>query len=126
MSFDELTRSTGEWLRGVGRMSDVVISSRIRLARNLAEHAFLSTARATERTEIYRQIVEEITASTMAQETVVFDVDDLDAGKSLRFEFAPMTVGSTTSNALPYGIGIAGLALIVVILAFGLRRPAGE
>ncbi len=57
---------------------------------------------------------------------VAVDVDDLDAGKSLRFEFAPMTVGSTTSNALPYGIGIAGLALIVVILAFGLRRPAGE
>lgn len=57
---------------------------------------------------------------------VTVDVDDLDAGRSVQFKFAPMVVGSTTSNALPYGIGIAGLALIVVILAFGLRRPAGE
>ncbi len=57
---------------------------------------------------------------------VAIDVDDLDAGRSVRFEFAPTTVGTASSNALPYGIGIAGLALIVVILAFGLRRPAGE
>ena len=47
MSIDDLTKSTGEWLRGVGPMSDVVVSSRIRLARNLAEHPFLSTADAT-------------------------------------------------------------------------------
>lgn len=56
---------------------------------------------------------------------VTVDVDDLDAGRSVKFEFPPVTIGQARSNALPYGIGIAGLALIVIILAFGLRRPAG-
>ena len=37
MTLDELTRSNGEWLRGTGRHNDIVISSRIRLARNVAE-----------------------------------------------------------------------------------------
>lgn len=43
-NFDQLTQTTGEWLRGTGPMSDVVISSRVRLARNLAERSFLITA----------------------------------------------------------------------------------
>lgn len=55
---------------------------------------------------------------------VAVDMDDLEAGRSVKFEFPPVTIGTARSNALPYGIGIAGLALIVIILAFGLRRPA--
>ena len=35
-----LTHTSGEWLRGTGPESDIVISSRIRLARNLAEFPF--------------------------------------------------------------------------------------
>ena len=58
MTLDDLTRTTGEWLRGVGPLSDVVISSRIRLARNLADQPFLSTATSTERTEIYRAVAD--------------------------------------------------------------------
>jgi hypothetical protein len=57
---------------------------------------------------------------------VTVDVDDLEAGRSVKFEFAPATIGTTASNALAYGIGIGGLALIVIIIAFGLRRPAAE
>ena len=48
MTIDDLTTITGEWLRGSGPDSDVVISSRVRLARNLAAYPFLSTASATE------------------------------------------------------------------------------
>ena len=36
MELDELSKSAGEWLRGSGPESDIVMSSRIRLARNLA------------------------------------------------------------------------------------------
>jgi len=42
MTLADLTRQAGEWLRGVGPMSDVVISTRVRLARNLAGTPFLS------------------------------------------------------------------------------------
>jgi protein arginine kinase len=45
MNLDSLSHTSGEWLRGTGAESDIVISSRIRLARNLA--AFPFTNRAT-------------------------------------------------------------------------------
>ena len=35
MKLSDLTNQAGEWLRGSGPMSEIVISSRIRLARNL-------------------------------------------------------------------------------------------
>lgn len=41
MKLEELARRCGEWLRGSGPESDIVISSRIRLARNLADHPFI-------------------------------------------------------------------------------------
>jgi len=42
VELDDLTRNRGEWLRGSGPEADIVISSRIRLARNLAEFPFVS------------------------------------------------------------------------------------
>lgn len=44
MEVNDLQGCAGEWLCGDGPESDIVISSRIRLARNLAEHRFLSQA----------------------------------------------------------------------------------
>src|SRR4051812_20461733 len=42
MKLSDLTSHAGEWLRGSGPMSEIVISSRIRLARNVAGYSFLS------------------------------------------------------------------------------------
>lgn len=78
MTIDELTRTTGEWLRGVGRMSDVVISSRIRLARNLADHPFLATAGATERTEVYRFLADAVTATWVDRDALLVDMEQTD------------------------------------------------
>ena len=44
MKLSDLTNHAGEWLRGDGPMSEIVISSRIRLARNLAGLPFLARA----------------------------------------------------------------------------------
>ncbi|MBX3424379.1 MAG: protein arginine kinase [Pirellulales bacterium] len=52
MNLDELAQSTGEWLRGSGPQSDIVISSRVRLARNLADFPFISRATVADRAEI--------------------------------------------------------------------------
>ena len=46
MNLDNLTHTSGEWLRGTGPESDIVISSRIRLARNLAAFPFTNRASA--------------------------------------------------------------------------------
>ena len=37
MRIDTLTDTIGEWLRGTGPESDIVMSSRVRLARNVAQ-----------------------------------------------------------------------------------------
>ncbi|HUY88586.1 MAG TPA: protein arginine kinase [Pirellulales bacterium] len=60
MQIDDLARSSGEWLRGSGPESDIVISSRIRLARNLADYPFISRAAPSDRAELERTLRERI------------------------------------------------------------------
>ncbi|MCS7167346.1 MAG: protein arginine kinase [Gemmatales bacterium] len=52
MRLDDLLHSTGEWLRGEGPESDVVVSTRVRLARNLADFPFPNRASALQCGEI--------------------------------------------------------------------------
>src|SRR5262249_34780493 len=52
MNLDDLTHASGEWLRGTGPESDIVISSRVRLARNLAAFPFTSRASSYQKAEI--------------------------------------------------------------------------
>jgi protein arginine kinase len=52
MNLDDLTHASGEWLRGTGPESDIVISSRIRLARNLAAFPFTNRASGYQKAEI--------------------------------------------------------------------------
>jgi protein arginine kinase len=56
MNLEELTRTSGEWLRGTGPESDIVMCSRIRLARNLASYPFINRASRSERGEIERVV----------------------------------------------------------------------
>lgn len=49
---DAVARRAGEWLRGVGPLHEIVISTRIRLARNLRGYVFISRADADVRAEI--------------------------------------------------------------------------
>ncbi len=52
MEIDDLKLKSGEWLRGSGPESDIVISSRVRLARNLADYPFVSRASDDDRAHI--------------------------------------------------------------------------
>jgi protein arginine kinase len=63
MKFQNLMASTGEWLRGEGPHHQVVVSSRVRLARNLRNRAFPGWAKKAERTmilELIKSRVEEL------------------------------------------------------------------
>ncbi|MBL8794933.1 MAG: protein arginine kinase [Planctomycetia bacterium] len=60
MNLENLTRTSGEWLRGTGPESDIVISSRIRLARNLAAFPFSNRASAHQKAEIETLLRERI------------------------------------------------------------------
>src|SRR5207244_7179652 len=52
MNLDNLTHTSGEWLRGTGPESDIVMSSRIRLARNLAAFPFTNRASAHQKADM--------------------------------------------------------------------------
>lgn len=51
MNLDRLLPNLGEWLRGIGPESDVVVSTRVRLARNLAETPFSNRANPEQKAE---------------------------------------------------------------------------
>lgn len=53
MDVDDLIGQSGEWLKGSGPESDIVISSRVRLARNLARFPFLTRASEEQRAQIH-------------------------------------------------------------------------
>jgi len=52
MQFSTLLNTPAEWMRTSGPQSDIVITSRIRLARNLVNHSFPGWAEQEERTQI--------------------------------------------------------------------------
>lgn len=54
MNLQELAQTSGEWLRGTGPESDIVMCSRIRLARNLADFPFTTRASRSEKSDIER------------------------------------------------------------------------
>ncbi|MEM8882871.1 MAG: protein arginine kinase [Planctomycetota bacterium] len=56
MNYDDLLTQSGEWLRGSGPDSDIVISSRVRLARNLAQYPFLTRATDDQRQEVHAAV----------------------------------------------------------------------
>src|SRR5262249_30409124 len=61
MNLDSLTRTSGEWLRGNGPESDIVISSRIRLARNLAGFPFTNRASSHQKADMEALLRDRVT-----------------------------------------------------------------
>lgn len=78
MKLSDLTTRAGEWLRGDGPMSEIVISSRIRLARNVAGYNFLSKCARTSRTTLEKKIREVILANSshIAEKLLYVDLQD--------------------------------------------------
>ena len=56
MKLSDLTNQAGEWLRGSGPMSEIVISSRIRLARNVGGYPFLGKSSRSQRQALEQRI----------------------------------------------------------------------
>jgi protein arginine kinase len=74
MTLSDLTQRTSEWLRGVGPMHDVVISSRVRLARNLAGMGFLHKCTAQQQEDVARRLQREILSANLAEGMFYVDV----------------------------------------------------
>src|SRR5213594_1246890 len=76
MKLSDLTNHAGEWLRGSGPMSEIIISSRIRLARNLAGHQFLSRSSRPQRQSLEAKLREAILSAQIAPKTLYVDLED--------------------------------------------------
>ena len=77
MDLTKLAQSSGEWLKGSGPESDIVISSRMRLARNLAEFPFISKATEFDRAEIEKSLRDSIAKVKKEGHLEYFDVNEL-------------------------------------------------
>jgi protein arginine kinase len=75
MKLSDLTSHAGEWLRGSGPMSEIVISSRIRLARNLAGSRFLCRMTRHQRQAAEKRIRETILSSQLSPQTLYVDLE---------------------------------------------------
>ncbi len=81
MTFPDLMQHGGAWLQG-GPMGDVVISSRVRLARNLAGMPFLSKCTHQQLKDMEARLRDEILPAGISRK--VFYVDIAAAGKAER------------------------------------------
>ena len=77
MKLDDLARRNGEWLKGSGPESDIVISSRIRLARNLADFPFIRRCNEQDRKTIERTLRDQLSQEPELAEASFVDVHRL-------------------------------------------------
>jgi protein arginine kinase len=78
MKIDSLSQAIGEWLRGTGPESDIVMSSRVRLARNVAQYPFVSRATDQDRVDIERFLRERIALAPVGGDLQYIDVGGLE------------------------------------------------
>src|SRR5437868_14293132 len=79
MKFSHILTSAGEWLRGEGPRRQIVISSRVRLARNLRDRAFPGWAKKAERSAILELIRSHVEALPEMPESFSESLQDLTA-----------------------------------------------
>ena len=79
MPHPEMHQHVGAWMSGAGSDSDVVISSRVRLARNVAGHRFVSRASLEERSELAAQLRAAVDACVSTSDKSYFNMETLSA-----------------------------------------------
>jgi protein arginine kinase len=77
MKIENLTNTVGEWLRGTGPESDIVMSSRVRLARNVAQFPFVSRATEQDRADVEKFLRDRIARSPAGAALEYIDVGGL-------------------------------------------------
>jgi len=79
MKLDDLLNHGSEWLKGTGPNADIVISSRIRLARNLDKLAFPHWANKKQSEEALGIINEALAKTDYLKRSIIFNLADLDS-----------------------------------------------
>lgn len=75
MKLTDISNDVNEWFSGAGPLADVVISSRIRLARNLAGHKFLTRCSDKEKNQILDKLKDVLTEIDLGDKVFYISVD---------------------------------------------------
>ena len=75
MKLTDISANINEWFDGSGPLADIVISTRIRLARNIAGHKFLSRCSAAEKSEILNKLKETLMSLELGDKVFYLSVD---------------------------------------------------
>jgi len=75
MKLTDLSSDINEWFSGSGPLADIVISSRIRLARNLAGYKFLNRCKTAEKAEILKKLRDVLTSLDLGDKVFYISVD---------------------------------------------------
>jgi len=78
MVIKDLLNHTSEWLKGTGPSSDIVISSRIRLARNIAKYPFPHWANKKQAEEVLNKVEAASKKIGLLEKASLFKIADLD------------------------------------------------
>ena len=105
MKLADLTQGAGEWLRGGGPMHDVVISSRVRLARNLAGMPFLKRCAPSQLQELELRLRRQVLDAKLAER--MFYIDLADAAKLDRCVLVERHLISRQHAEAPHPRGVA-------------------
>ncbi|MFH0910015.1 MAG: protein arginine kinase [Planctomycetota bacterium] len=79
MNLEHMLKTPGEWLKGTGPSCEIVISSRARLARNLAHHRFPLSASDEEKETIVESVSAVLERVPVGQDIEFFDLEALSA-----------------------------------------------
>ena len=77
MKLDDFLKHDCEWLKGTGPNSDIVMSSRTRLARNLDKFAFSHWADKTQQEEIMNAVLDAAKSVSFLKDALFFRLKDL-------------------------------------------------
>ncbi len=78
MNLEDLIHQTGEWLKGTGPQSHIVMSSRVRLARNLDKIPFPARANRKDLAEVFSVIEQAIHSNEYFKNTVLLKINEMD------------------------------------------------
>ena len=78
MELNDFINHTGEWLRGTGPQAHIVLSSRIRLARNLRDVLFTNRAQRKDLDTVLAAVEGAVKASPLFKDSRFFRLSDLD------------------------------------------------
>lgn len=75
MKLNEISSRTSEWFGGSGPLADVVVSSRVRLARNLAGFQFLSRCSSSQKAQILEKLKAAVMSLDLGDEVFYIGID---------------------------------------------------